>query len=70
VATRHTPTRHRIAALALLGVVAGLAVLPFAPGAGASPPGSSTTTVTVPLTTTTTFPPGSVPPPGVVPLPT
>jgi ubiquinol-cytochrome c reductase cytochrome c subunit len=70
MARRHTPQRHRLGALALLGVVAGLAVLPFAPGAGASPRGDPTTTVTVPLTTTTTFPPGSVPPPGVVPLPT
>jgi ubiquinol-cytochrome c reductase cytochrome c subunit len=66
---RHTPRLHRAGALAMLGVVAGLAVLPFvATGAGASPPTTSTT-VSAPPTTTTTFPPGSVPPPGVVPLP-
>ncbi len=63
---RHTPRPSRLGALALLGVVAGLAVLPFAASAGAtSPPGSTSTTS--PPTTTTTYAPGSVPPSNAVP---
>lgn len=64
MATRHRPRVRRLGAMALLGVVATLAVLPFAGGAGASPP--TTTTTYAPPTTTTTLVPGSVPPPGTV----
>jgi ubiquinol-cytochrome c reductase cytochrome c subunit len=72
VAARRTSGPKRLGALALLGVVASLAVLPFAAGAGAAPPTTSTTGApgSPPSTTSTTFPAGSVPPPSAVATPT
>lgn len=57
MARRRTSRRRRLGALSLLGVVGGLAVLPFTTGASAAPPPPTT-----PLTTTTTVVVAPIPP--------